>query len=88
MDYQSHHRHSVAMEDEELTDLRQNLGREIREARLLAGISQEDLALIADIDRSYVSQLERGIANPSLLILHRLAKVLNSELHVTIKNVG
>lgn len=76
------------MEDEELTDLRQNLGREIREARLLAGISQEDLALIADIDRSYVSQLERGIANPSLLILHRLAKVLNSELHVTIKNVG
>jgi transcriptional regulator with XRE-family HTH domain len=76
------------MEDEEVTDLRQNLGREIREARLLAGISQEDLALMADIDRSYVSQLERGIANPSLLILHRLAKVLNSELHVTIKNVG
>lgn len=76
------------MEEEELTDLRQNLGREIRESRLLAGISQEDLALMADIDRSYVSQLERGIANPSLLILHRLAKVLNSELHVTIKNVG
>ena len=76
------------MEGEELTDLRQNLGREIREARVLAGISQEDLALMADIDRSYVSQLERGIANPSLLILHRLAKVLNSELHVTIKNVG
>lgn len=76
------------MEDEELTDLRQNLGRVIREARLLAGISQEDLALMADIDRSYVSQLERGIANPSLLILHRLAKVLKSELYVTIRNVG
>lgn len=76
------------MEDEELTELRQNLGREIREARLLAGISQEDLALMADIDRSYVSQLERGIANPSLLILHRLAKVLKSELYVTIRNVG
>ena len=74
--------------EEKFTNLRQNLGREIREARLLAGISQEDLALMADIDRSYVSQLERGIANPSLLILHRLAKVLNSELHVTIKNVG
>lgn len=76
------------MEGEELTELRQNIGREIREARRLAGISQEDLALMADIDRSYVSQLERGIANPSLLILHRLAKVLNSELHVTIQNVG
>ncbi|MFZ3041570.1 MAG: helix-turn-helix transcriptional regulator [Thiobacillus sp.] len=76
------------MEDEELTELRQNLGQEIREARQLAGISQEDLALMADIDRSYVSQLERGIANPSLLILHRLAKVLKSELYVTIRNVG
>ena len=76
------------MEGEELTDLRQNLGREIREARVLAGISQEDLALMANIDRSYVSQLERGIANPSLLILHRLAKVLNLELHVTIKNIS
>lgn len=76
------------MEDEELTNLRQNLGREIREARLLAGISQEDLALMADIDRSYVSQLERGIANPSLLILHRLAKVLKSELYVTIRNIA
>lgn len=76
------------MEDEDVTDLRQKIGREIREARLLAGISQEDLALMADIDRSYVSQLERGIANPSLLILHRLAKVLKSELYVTIRNVG
>lgn len=76
------------MEDEELTEMRQSLGREIREARQLAGISQEDLALMADIDRSYVSQLERGIANPSLLILHRLAKVLKSELYVTLRNVG
>jgi transcriptional regulator with XRE-family HTH domain len=76
------------MDDDELTDLRQNLGREIREARQQAGISQEDLALMADIDRSYVSQLERGIANPSLLILHRLAKVLKSELYVTIRDIA
>lgn len=48
--------------------------REIRESR---GLSQETLALEADVDRTYVSQIERGVANPSLRVLFQIAAVLN-----------
>jgi DNA-binding XRE family transcriptional regulator len=39
-------------------------------------VSQEGLALEAEVDRTYVSQIERGVCNPSLLVLHKLAMVL------------
>lgn len=45
----------------------------LREAK---GLSQEALALEADVDRTYVSQLERGVANPSLRVLHQIATIL------------
>lgn len=57
-------------------EIRQNLAEAIKTARAKTGLSQEALALAAEVDRTYVSQLERGIANPSLLILYRIAVVL------------
>jgi transcriptional regulator with XRE-family HTH domain len=48
----------------------------VREYRKAAGFSQEGLALEAEVDRTYVSQIERGVCNPSLLVLHKLAMVL------------
>ncbi|TRZ93105.1 MAG: XRE family transcriptional regulator, partial [Rhodocyclaceae bacterium] len=44
-----------------------------------AGLSREALALSADVDRTYVSQIERCTGNPSLAILCRLAEVLSVE---------
>ncbi|HEY1561276.1 MAG TPA: helix-turn-helix transcriptional regulator [Caulobacteraceae bacterium] len=64
-------------------DLPQILGRNVREARKQKGLSQEALALEADMKRSYVSDLERGLRNPSVKAVERLAialKVLPSEL--------
>ncbi|MBI4996836.1 MAG: helix-turn-helix transcriptional regulator [Rhodocyclales bacterium] len=55
----------------------------MKAARQQAKLSQESLALAAEVDRTYVSQLERGIANPSLLILYRLAKTLGLELKIS-----
>lgn len=52
------------------------LATNIRRLRQEAGLSQEGLALAAEVDRTYVSQIEREIGNPSLLILCRLADVL------------
>lgn len=54
------------------------LADNMRRLRQQAGLSQEGLALAADVDRSYVSQIEREIGNPSLLILCRLADVLKT----------
>ena len=51
----------------------QILATNLRAARHIRRISQEQLALAAEIDRSYVSQLERGVANPSLRMLCALA---------------
>jgi transcriptional regulator with XRE-family HTH domain len=48
--------------------------------RKAAGLSQEDLSLNADLDRSYVSQIERAVGNPSLQVLTALAKTLHCDV--------
>jgi transcriptional regulator with XRE-family HTH domain len=59
---------------------KQNIALAISQRRKALGISQEGLALAADIDRTYISQLERKIANPSLSILCKVASVLECDL--------
>lgn len=49
------------------------LGRAIREARNEAGLSQEALAAETGIDRSYFGHVERGVKNPSYLLMVRIA---------------
>jgi transcriptional regulator with XRE-family HTH domain len=56
--------------------LAQAFGRVLRERRLAAGLSQEKLALEADVDRTFVSLLERGGRQPTLSTLWRLAGAL------------
>lgn len=48
------------------------LGRNVRQARLERGLSQEQLAFEAEMKRSYVSDLERGTRNPSVKAIARL----------------
>lgn len=71
------------VENETFKKLCQDLAKQIKVARQKADLSQEALALMAAVDRTYVSQLERGVANPSLQILHRLAQTLGLELRIT-----
>ena len=56
------------------------LGSNIKDARAERGISQVALAKLADIDRSYISQLENGLVNPSLSLLLGLATALHVPL--------
>jgi transcriptional regulator with XRE-family HTH domain len=56
--------------------LRKVLASNVRKYRKLRSLSQEDLAFEADIDRTYISQIERSIINPSLLILFRVGRAL------------
>ncbi|MBC1181876.1 helix-turn-helix transcriptional regulator [Brevundimonas sp. WCHBH090558] len=57
-------------------DIVVRLGKRVRELRIAAGFSQEELAFRADMKRSYVSDLERGTRNPSVRALERLAIAL------------
>lgn len=56
------------------------LGQRLTVARKHMGISQEELAFRAEIDRTYISQMERGVCNPSLLVLSKVATVLETSL--------
>ncbi len=53
------------------------LGAAIRERRAQLGISQENLAFKADLDRSYIGGIERGEHNISLINLCRIAQALD-----------
>lgn len=55
------------------------MGKNVRRFRLEAGLSQEQLAFEADMKRSYVSDLERGVRNPTVQALGRLAAALKVE---------
>ena len=52
------------------------LGENVRRQRQSLGMSQEQLALEAGMKRSYVSELERGLRNPTVRALGRLADAL------------
>ena len=54
-------------------ELKQKLGLVIRELRLKKGVSQERLALDADIDRTYIGHIEKGNRNVSIEIVEKLA---------------
>jgi len=56
------------------------LGKALRQMRLEKGISQENLALLAEVDRSYVGRVERGDNNAALLTLVKLAKALGTSV--------
>lgn len=51
-------------------------GEQLRSFRNKSGLSQEKLAEAIDMDRTYISMLERGIHQPSLTVVFRLALVL------------
>jgi transcriptional regulator with XRE-family HTH domain len=52
------------------------LGKEIRKARLAAGLTQEQLAFKADISRNYVSLLELDEKSPTVQVLLRICRAL------------
>ena len=53
------------------------VGRNVRRHRAAAGLTQEELAFRAGMDRTYLSDIERGRRNPTLLTMQDLAVPLN-----------
>lgn len=58
------------------SDLKALLGIAIKTERSVLGISQEELAQRADLHRTYVSEVERGVRNPSIASVEKLARAL------------
>ena len=64
-----------------MEELLKRAGGRIRAARLAAGLTQETLADRSRTHVSYIGQMERGLREPSLRALKRVADALGLELH-------
>lgn len=61
-----------------MEDVRAILARNIKAARSLLGWSQEELAARAEIDRTYISGVERQVRNPTITVVAKLAEALGT----------
>lgn len=63
-----------------MKDLAKQFGDNLRKMRLSKSIAQEKLALMAQIDRSYIGRIERGEVNITLEKVYMLASVLECDV--------
>lgn len=61
-------------------DIKMWLGQRVKELRHKLGISQEELADLAGLDRTYITSVECGRRNISIVNIEKLAKALNVTL--------
>ncbi|AGB73798.1 MULTISPECIES: helix-turn-helix domain-containing protein [Rhizobium] len=66
-------------------EIREVFARNLKAARQAKGLSQEELAFEAGIDRTYISSLERSVYNASIDVVDRLATVLGVEASELLK---
>ena len=69
-------------------DANYELGKRIQYLRSNRKMSQEDLALECEINKNYLSDLERGCRNPTVKVLARIARGLGISLSELFKGVG
>ena len=63
------------------------LGERIHTERKRKSLSQEELSLLSDIDRTYIVRIEGGKANPSMRILRKISRVLKIKVNKLITGV-
>lgn len=65
----------------------ENVGKRIRELRTAQGLSQEKLALKADLDRTYIAGVEQGKRNISMKSLEKIIKALGTTFCDFFRNI-
>lgn len=63
-------------------------GKAIREYRIKKGISQEELAELCDLHRTYISEVERGLRNVSLVNIEKICDALGVKISSVFKKLG
>lgn len=69
-------------------DINKQLGMRIKYLRSLRKWSQEDLALEANVNKNYLSDLERGERNPTIKVLEKIARAFGISLSELFKGIG
>lgn len=63
------------------------LGETLQKKRLEIGLSQEQLCALTNMNRTYLSDIERGVSNASFLVLWKVSRALQSDLWQIIKDI-
>lgn len=63
-----------------MVNINKALGKNIRSLRKKKELTQEELAYKADLDYSYINQIENGKRNPSMEAVERIAKALGTKV--------
>jgi len=67
--------------------LYRKLGEIIITWRKRKNYSQEQLALLSDVDRTYLARIEEGKANPSIKTLHKISRILRVKIRTLLKGL-
>jgi len=57
-------------------DMRKLVGRNVRRLRLQKGLTQEQLSVASGFSQQYLSDLERGLRNPTVVSVYELAQAM------------
>lgn len=60
-----------------MESLKVKIGQRIKKMRIEKGLSQEKLALLSDLDRTYIPSIENGKRNISITVLEKLSNALD-----------
>ncbi|MBI2051495.1 helix-turn-helix transcriptional regulator [Candidatus Roizmanbacteria bacterium] len=63
------------------------LGDRIVSERKRKQLSQEQLSILSRVERTYLSRIEKGRANPSVRVLGKLSRVLNTKIYQLLENL-
>lgn len=58
----------------------EKVGSNIRKIRISKGWDILELSIVANVNKNYLSDLERGVRNPTLMVLNKIAKALDVPL--------
>ncbi len=63
-------------------DIKKTFGKRVKKLRLEMGISQETLAHLANLDRTYIPSIEKGNRNVSITVIEKISKALEVKISV------
>jgi transcriptional regulator with XRE-family HTH domain len=69
-------------------DVRRRVGLNVKRFRAERGLSQEELAFECGLHRTYVSGVERGVRNPTVVVLEKIAKSLKVATSLLLEERG
>lgn len=70
-----------------MENIKLKIGKRIREIRVEKGYSQEKLALLSELDRTYIPSIENGKRNISIVVLNRITDALEIQLSDFFKSI-